>query len=72
MEVKALQITEIFVLQYVIVFEASRASEVLEVAEPFADDVIHLGFFTTDNPETAEKICHTIHDLEKKGPEVIA
>ncbi|BES94531.1 glycerol ether metabolic process [Nesidiocoris tenuis] len=57
---------------YVIVFEASRASEVLEVAEPFADDVIHLGFFTTDNPETAEKICHTIHDLEKKGPEVIA
>ncbi|KAF6203137.1 hypothetical protein GE061_003553 [Apolygus lucorum] len=56
---------------YLIIFEAKRAKEVLDVAEPFASDVLHLAYFTSDDPGTAEKICHLLHELEKKGEEVI-
>lgn len=58
-------------LQYVVIFEARRAKEILEIAEPFAGDIIHCAYFSSENPDTAEKLCHLVHELEKREPEVI-
>ncbi|XP_014248371.1 thioredoxin domain-containing protein 3-like [Cimex lectularius] len=52
---------------YVIIFEAKQAHEILDTAKAFADDVLHVGYFDSINPEKAIKVAGTIHELEKMG-----
>ncbi|CAH1398176.1 unnamed protein product [Nezara viridula] len=50
---------------YVVIFEARRAREVLDTALQFASNVMHVGFFDSENPDEAEMICQTVHEYER-------
>ena len=51
-------------LQYVVIFEAQRAREVLDTAMQFAPNVMHVGFFDSAEPSEAQMVCQTIHQYE--------
>lgn len=61
----------IFCLQYVIVFEASRANEVSEVVEEFQNEILNMAFFDCMEPEKAKMVCKNFKDLDRLSPEKI-
>ncbi|XP_024215994.1 uncharacterized protein [Halyomorpha halys] len=50
---------------FIMIFEAKNAKEVLDAAEPYAPHIMHIAFFDSIEPQTAKKVCQTIHELEK-------
>ena len=40
-------------------YDAYKYREIMEVIEMYRDDVLAYGYFTTDNPETAQLIANS-------------
>ncbi|KAL1129040.1 hypothetical protein AAG570_013572 [Ranatra chinensis] len=57
---------------YVMIFEGTRAREVLDSAEQFASDVLRIAFFDGMEPGVSQRVANTIHELEKLGNYVIS
>lgn len=52
----------------VIVFDAYKRREIMDVIDQYRDDVLAYGYFTTDNCETAQLIANSTFNYHKNPP----
>lgn len=48
-----------------IIFDQKKFNEVLQIMNEFSDEIMHYGFFTDENPETAKLVAQSIRKLEE-------
>lgn len=58
-------------LQYIMIFEANRHSDIEEVMLEFPEDVLHIGYFDSMEPETAKKVAKNVKQLDRLGAEKV-